>query len=68
MAGPVWFAATVPVSTKIPLPIIEPSPMAVSVRAVSTRFSRGPASISLVIAATDLRAASCFSTGTPPFL
>ena len=57
-AGPVWFAATVPLSTKTPLPIMDPRPIEVSVRAVRTRLSRGPVSSSRMIVATDLRAAS----------
>ena len=67
-AGPVWLAATVPVSTKTPLPIMDPRPIEVSVRASSTRFSRGPVSSSRLIVATDLRAASCFSTWDSPVL
>ena len=30
-AGPVWFAATVPESTKTPLPIMEPRPIEIRV-------------------------------------
>src|SRR5579862_552353 len=40
MAGPVWLAATVPVSTKIPEPIVLPRPIAMSARAESTCFRR----------------------------
>ena len=66
MAGPVCCAATVPVSTKMPLPIMAPRPTDVSVPGPSTRLSFGPDSSSRAIAATDLRAASCFSTDALP--
>ena len=66
IAGPVCCAATVPVSTKIPVPIIAPSPTEVSVTGPSTRFRRGEDSISWLMAATDLRAASCLRTDKVP--
>ena len=40
IAGPEWFAATVPVSTKMPEPMVAPRPMAMSARALSTCFRR----------------------------
>src|SRR5437764_5580613 len=39
-ASPEWFAATVPVSTKMPEPMVAPRPMAMSARALSTCFRR----------------------------
>jgi hypothetical protein len=36
-AGPAWFAAAVPVSTKIPVPMMAPTPSNTSARASSVR-------------------------------
>src|SRR6185437_2996565 len=60
-AGPAWLAATCPVSTKMPVPMVAPSPMAVRDQAVSTRFSRpAPASgRSTGRTATRLRSIDC---------
>ena len=38
-AGPAWLAAAVPVSTKMPVPMIAPMPSSTSARASSVRCS-----------------------------
>src|SRR5918995_3197228 len=42
MAGPAWFAAAVPVSTKIPVPMIAPMPKSVRSHADRLRLSDLP--------------------------
>ena len=66
IAGPVCCAATVPVSTKIPVPIIAPSPTEVSVTGPSTRFRRGRAFDLLVDGGDGLAGGELLETDKVP--
>src|SRR6476646_1752627 len=55
MAGPAWFAAAVPVRTKIPVPMIAPMPRSVRSNALSVLLSAfAPCSTSPTRVAIDL--------------
>ena len=54
MAGPAWFAAAVPVSTKMPVPMMAPMPSSVRSQAVRLRLSAlPPCSTSLTSCSID---------------
>src|SRR5688572_27344597 len=64
MAGPAWLAAAVPVSTKIPVPMIPPMPSRVRSHADRLRRSaRSPCSTSLTSCSIDLVLKRCESIG-----
>ena len=65
MAGPAWLAAAVPVSTKIPVPMMAPIPSKVRSTAVSARFRCLPCSTSLTMRSIDL-VLSRFESIRPP--
>src|SRR5690348_7830026 len=54
-AGPAWVAATIPVNTNMPTPMMPPRPMAVSCQRPSTRRNCLPAPASCCSCSTDLR-------------
>src|SRR5579859_4932027 len=54
-AGPAWVAATTPVSTKMPTPMMPPRPMAVSCQRPSTRRKCWPSPASCCNRSMDLR-------------
>ena len=65
MAGPAWFAAAVPVSTKMPVPMIAPMPSRVRSNAVSVRLRCLPFSTSSTSCSIDL-VFSRFESNRPP--
>ena len=66
-AGPAFWAAATPVSTKIPVPMTPPIPSSVSCVAVSARRSSLPEDSCSCSSSTDLVANSCDAM-TPPLL
>ena len=66
-AGPAWLAAAVPVSTKMPVPMMPPMPSSVSCVAVSARRSSLPEASCACSSSIDLVASSCCAM-EPPIL